>query len=303
MYRSGQLEDAIKLWEQSISLGSLDETLTRNIAVCYEKTGDKAKAIQQWRRLAFRWRLQVKQRSSEPGFKDLLIRLERHLIGLMMKSEEPEREIIAEIDSALKIDPSNREIREIYIRLLLDKEQGQQALKHLDFVERQYGESSDLLILKALALEMTGKRGVARKAFERALELDPSNHLGRKTYLMVLDDAASRAWNQGLDSEVISISQKQLDLDPDHLPAISGLARIYFELEEDEQADEILTQMIQRDPDNNKKRVFAGAIYLENGYDKEADAQFGKAAELDPGPMCLFMTARCIWILISRVRQ
>jgi tetratricopeptide (TPR) repeat protein len=286
-WRAGQTERAIALWQEMLSANARDERLLRNLAIALEKAARPDEAITHWRRLAEGWRQQLKTRSSEPGFKDRLMRLEPHLVKLMTEAGQSPHEVLNELESALKIDPANHELRRRYANLYLEIGRPQQALKHLEMIERAQGESADLLAQKGLALELMRKQAAARQCFERALELNPSHPTARLSYLILLGTEATEASERGQPKRAREICQRQLEIDPTYAPALSHLAGLYYQLGQKEEAKQTIARLSASEPNSPQKRAQAGGAYLRLKFKKEAAAEFKRAIELDPSAPCL----------------
>jgi len=288
MWRNGQLEQAIALWKESLKTNAQNDHLLRNVAIGLEKIGRKEEAINYWRALARRWRQQIKARSSDAQFKARLLSLEKHLIDEMMQADRPDFEITDEMESALKIDPTDHQLRRKFAEWFLEISRPRQALKHLEIIERSQGESADLLVQKGIALEMLDRHAAAQKCLERAIEIDPSNAVARRSYIMMLGNEAVKADENDELERAIEICQKQLSIDPQYAPALSHLASLYFDIGDEEAAQKTIARIIEVDPNSPQRHIMAGSIYLENGFDKEAKAEFDRAVEIEPSDKCFF---------------
>ncbi|MDQ3684833.1 MAG: tetratricopeptide repeat protein [Acidobacteriota bacterium] len=287
-WQRGHTEQALKLWQESLKSRPRDERLLKNSAIACEKLERQAEAVGYWRQLAQLWRQQAKNRADDESFKPRLLRLEQHLVDMMMSIGRPNYEVLGEFESALKIDPANHELRLKYAELFLEIGRPQQALKQFELIERQQGESAELLVHKGMALDMTHKRAAARKTFARAIEIEPANEMARRIYLLVLGRDAAEAAQKNQMERAIEICQQQLALDPQYGPALGHLASLYFSEERADEAQETLARLIAIDPHSSLTRVVAGSIYLDNGLDREAEAQFNRAIELEPTAECFF---------------
>jgi tetratricopeptide (TPR) repeat protein len=282
LWRDGDTEGALALWQAALQTDPHNESLLKNLALGFEKLDRKSDGLLHWRSLGRIWRQQFKQRSSEPRFKDRVLKLEQHIIERMIETGQPENEIVSELEAALKLDSENLELRRRTAERMIEIGYPQKALKHLETVERQQGISSDLLTNKASALASLHRFSEAAKTFELAIELDPSNALARRGQTLLLDRQAERADENGDLDRAIETRLKQLELNPVYAPAMVHLGSLYIDLDQIEKAFEWFTRAIANDPDNYHARMKIGEIYLENGYFKQADAEFERAIELKP---------------------
>jgi len=287
-WRAGQTEQAIALWQEALETSPNDERLLRNLAISLEKLERKDEAVIHWRALARMWRQQAKQRAAEPGFKDRLLRLEQHVIDLMIQTRQDEQAIINELEAAIKLDPDNHELRLQIAEQHLSFGKPHLAVRQLQMVERAQGESADLLARKALAFAISQNRKEAEKTFERAIELEPDNKVAKTTYLTFLGDLASKADQNEQTERAREYCRKQLSVDPNYVPALKHLAALYFDSDEDTEAEKLLNRIIENNPQSWQQRVSVGGIYLDFYKNKEAEAHFQKALEMDSSPECLY---------------
>ncbi len=287
-WREGKIEQAVALWNELLKDDPQNERLSRNLAVGCERLGRKTEALTHWRALARVWRRQAKQRSGEPGFKESLLKVEERVVNLMIETGMDGQEIVNELETTLKFDPDNLDLRRQIVEQLLEIGKPQAAIKHLAAIERQSGVSSDLLTQRGMALNMMGRHADARKTFEQAMALDPSDALARRNYLIFLTQEAIRADKRNNKKRAIEICEQQLSLDQNYEPALALLASLYLGSKRKANAKELLERLIANDPKSPQKRVLVGSIYLRHNMRKEAEAMFKEAIDLEPGPACPF---------------
>src|SRR5262249_26158024 len=287
-WREGKIEQAVALWNELLKDDPQNERLSRNLAVGCERLGRKTEALTHWRALARVWRRQAKQRSGEPGFKESLLKVEERVVNLMLETGMDGQEIVNELEATLKFDPDNLDLRGQIVEQLLGVGKPQAAMKHLDAMERQSGVSADLLTQKGMALDMMGRHADARKIFEQAVALDPSDALARRNFLIFLTHEAVRADNRHDKKRAMEICERQLSLDQNYEPALALLASLYLDSNRKAHAKKLLERLVATDPKSPQKRVMAGSIYLRHKMRKEAEALFREALDLEPSPACFF---------------
>jgi len=287
-WREGKIEQAVALWLELLRDAPLDERLSRNLAVGCERLGRKTEALMHWRTLARVWRRQAKQRSGEPGFKESLLKVEERAINLMLEVGMDGQEIVNELEAALKFDPDNLDLRKRIVEQLLEIGKPQAAMKHLEAMEHQSSVSADLLTQKGMALDMMSRHADARKIFEQAVALDPSDALARRNFLIFLTQEAVRADKRHDKKRAMEICQRQLSLDQNYEPALAFLASLYLDSKRKADAKELLERLISTDPKSPQKRALVGSIYLRHKMRKEAEALFKEAINLEPSPACFF---------------
>src|SRR4029453_11434365 len=108
-----------------------------------------------------------KSRESDLGFKDLLLRLEQHIVELMFETDRPPNDIANELEATMKLDPDNPELHRQVADHLMEIDRPHQALEHLESAEKQQGASAALLVRKGLALDMLERHADAITTLER----------------------------------------------------------------------------------------------------------------------------------------
>ncbi|MCI0387351.1 MAG: tetratricopeptide repeat protein [Acidobacteria bacterium] len=285
-WNAGDIRLAAQIWLEALQNSPQDEQLLRCVAIACEKQNHKTEAVTHWRALARVWRRQVKSRASEAGFKDRLLRLEQHLVTLMLETGHDDQEIISELEAALKFDPENQKLRLQAAERLMEAGKSKQALKHLDEAEKQHGLSVELLIRRGIAVDMLGRHAEARKTFERAMHLDPASAQARRFFLLFLGQEVARASERGDAQRAMKLCEEQLALDPNFDQPMIRLASLYLKLGRKAEAKKMVERFLGADPDSPQKRVEAGDVYLDHGMKKEAETLFKKAIELDPSADC-----------------
>ncbi len=294
-WSAGDVRLAAQIWQEALQTSPQDEQLLRYLAIAGEKLERKTEAVTHWRALARVWRRQAKSRASEAGFKDRLLRLEQHLVTLMLETGHADQEIINELEAALKFDPENQKLRLQVAERLMEAGKSQQALKHLNEVEKQHGLSVDLLVRKGIAADMLGRHAEARKTFERAMQLDPANAQARRFFVMFLGQEAIRADERNDLRRAIELCEEQLAVDPSFDPAMIHLASLHLDLGRKAEAKKLIARFIAAGPNSPHKHVEAGDVYLDHRMKKEAETFFKKAIELEPSADCFAAIGTCYW--------
>jgi tetratricopeptide (TPR) repeat protein len=294
-WRAGRIEAAYTSLQEALKANPQDEQLLRKIAVACEKLGRKSEAVVHWRTLARTWRKQSKDHREDSAFTDRLLKLEQHLLRLMMEAGSSGEEVFAELDSALKFDPDNHELRLQLAEIQMELGKPRQSLKHLEIIEKQQGISVDLLVRKAEAFNMLERSNDARKTFERALELDPSSPVARRSYLIFLGQEASQASKEGEDDEAMAICERQLSIDPGYAPALTHLAFLKLMEGEVEEGKELVDRLLSGDPQSPQKHAMAGGIFIDAGLKSDAERCFKKAIEIEPSEECYISIGMSYW--------
>lgn len=116
--------------------------------------------------------------------------------------------------------------------------------------------------------------GAARVAAQ-AVALDPK--LPQARYLLGVADAQRRDYTHAVRS-----LREALRLTPDYLPAVSLLARVYTLMGRDEEAVNLLTNLLPRHRKKDEVLAALGSVYYRQGRYKEAVDQYKEAIKLKP---------------------
>jgi tetratricopeptide (TPR) repeat protein len=287
-WRQGRIEEAADLWLDLSQASPSDERLLKNLAIANERLKRKGEALTHWQALVRLWRSQAKQRAAEPDLKERLLKLEQRVVDLMIETGADEQAVVNELEAALRFDPENYDLRMQAAHQLLEIGRPNPALKHLETIERQRGVSAQTLVNKAIAFDMLERHKDAQKVFEQAMEIDPSNAITRRNYLVFLTQEATRAEESGNHKRAVEIFQKQLTLDDHYEPALASLAARHLRAKRKAEAKELLDRIIAKDPKSPQKRVIVGTVYLSAKLHKEAEAAFKEAVKLQPDAECYF---------------
>ncbi len=294
-WRAGNVQQAIALWREAALAQPQNETLLKHLALAYEKQEQSADAVHYWRELAKVWRKQSKQRAGDAAFKDRLLKLEQHIVKLLMETGAAPTEVVAELDAALHFDPDNRLLRLQIADQLMELGRGAPALKHLETIEKQHGVNGELLVRKSLTFDLLHRPKDALQALERALELEPDNALARQSMLLFLGKEARQADEHNDLQRALELCEKQLALDPNYDEALLHLASLYFDKKRAAEARELLARALALTPVTAPRFVSIGGVYLRHKLKKEAEAVFKQALELDATAPCHFMIGMEYW--------
>jgi tetratricopeptide (TPR) repeat protein len=297
-WQAGQVEQAAGIWREALldaPPGASDEVLLKNLAIAYEKLDRKDEALDHWRKLARLWGSDLKSRAAEAGFKDRLLQVEQRVVNLMIETDHEPDEVLTELETALKFDPEHVAFRRLAADQLMEMGKAQEALKHLDAIEKASGLSADLLVSRGMAYDQMDRPGDAVKMFEQAMKLEPDNKLVQRNYLIFLGQEASRAKDHGDKKRAIELCRRQLEIDPNYTQGMLQLASLYFGSQKKKEAVELLDRLLAQDPNSALKRVMVGNVYLKSRKFKEAETFFKQALELDAKDVHQLAIGICYW--------
>jgi tetratricopeptide (TPR) repeat protein len=173
----------------------------------------------------------------------------------------------------------------------------------------QSPEEIERLVDEGIMYERENRLDEATRAYQRALELDPSNILIKIRLAKVLswqnrfDEALSilnsvleqaprqsealfrkaqiLSW-QGKYSESIEVYRRYLEIKGDDTDALMGIARVYFWSGKNEEAIEYFNRAIDAGADEVEARIELGKVYIAINDTEMAKEEFKRALELDP---------------------
>ncbi len=281
-WRKGETQKAVDIWRDALIKAPQDESLLKNLALGYEKLDQQPEALKCWRSLARLWRQQYRNRSGEPGFKERLVRLEMHLVRLMIEADLPPHEIASEIENAIKIDPENVELRLQTVESLLEIGRPQSALRHLEWIERERGTTPELLSSKGAALFQMNRDVEAEKVFELILEQDAENRLARNGLVILLLDRVVRTHKNRDYRRGIDICRKILAIEADNPPALLHLGTLLFLIDKHDEAIQSLNRLMSIHSDNRRAYLSAGEVLGRFHHTRLANKAFKRAIEIEP---------------------
>jgi tetratricopeptide (TPR) repeat protein len=166
----GDLSNAILLWKQIEVHGSKSLAVLHNLALGYERLKDYEKAAHYWNR----WNRSRLAQSAEP--RDPLFDAEvgRRLgmcylnAGMFQEAAKAYRLVLSKL-------PGDLAAHSALAELCLDEERWEEALSHMDHLQKNQPESTYRWTQIGFARIMTDDLEGAMQAWARAVELEPGN--------------------------------------------------------------------------------------------------------------------------------
>ena len=214
-------------------------------------------------------------------------------------------------EAGLRIDPENKYFHRGLAWVLLTKGLEEEAITEYEIVVEQFPEESSYhLILAKLYINHENDEGAARE-FERAVDVDLKTRerwvVERNTILSEKgpDDQQVQEYTKKIEETEIQIRESlstleilyrrndmglnlvdvyfnYLKIDNLDTQAMLNLGKQYYELGENEKGEEILTKLIEMDPDNIDAHKFLGGCCVNLKKNAEAITAYKKVVELDP---------------------
>lgn len=225
---------------------------------------------------------------------------------------------LAELDSAqsvyergLGVDPDNKYFHRGLAYVYLAKGMEEEAIGEYETVVEYFpDESSYHLTLANLYVNQEDYDGASRE-FEGAVEADLKKRDSwvedRERILAEKgsEDSQVLQYNEQIEKtngqirevlttleiiykrsdmglNLVNVYQSFLKLDPEDTQAMLNLGKQYYEIQEHEQAEEVLLHLIEKDPENVEAYFYLGRCCLSMEKNTEAIAAYKKLIELQP---------------------
>ena len=133
-----------------------------------------------------------------------------------------------------------------------------------------------LVLWSALNLWRIGTYADWEPYYKNALSSNPGSGLANLNYGSMLRDAGK--WE-----EALTYTEKGVQLSPDYTDAKVRLAEVYFQLKRYQDAVNIATAALQKEPNNIQALQFRGSAYGAGKQPQLAEQDFKKILEIDPG--------------------
>lgn len=211
-------------------------------------------------------------------------------------------------DTAVRLLPDNPDARYILVRALLAQGDGQRVADALGPLQTRFGFRSKVQVLAGQHSLSENDRAGARKAFERALALDPKDNEAFGALVSLDVDAgngaearrrieerlrrtpedpaiavlAGRVYGQlGLTQKAEDAWRTVLRLQPANLEAYQALGRMYYEQNRLDQAVDEARRLAAAQPKSAGAQTLLGFLLEMQGRLPEAQRHYQKALELD----------------------
>lgn len=136
----------------------------------------------------------------------------------------------------------------------------------------------------------------AARVAARAVALDPK--LPQARYLLGVADAQRRDYLHAVRS-----LRESLRLTPDYLPAASLLARVYTLMGREEEAVNLLSDLLPRHRKKEEVLAALGSVYYHQGRYKESIAQYQEAIKLKPNSALYYAELARVFLDYNRLRD
>ena len=278
--REGRWEEALAHWEKVRDLGKISRPLLRNLALGYEHTEDLEMAAEAWREFLRRRPRKPDHPEALPPQQETLLR--RHLAELYMHLGE-EDEVIRFYRQALKTDPDNTELRLELVDFLIDAERWIMAGNEVEKILQLEPDNIEALTRKATIYENSYLPWVAARVWEEVLEQEPRHPVAREKLARLYEQEGEWLLALGMCKEAIEHYQKALSRLPDHPLLSIRLAEAYVEADEEEKADKLILDVLDKHPGDPKSLLQAVGVWaLNDRWDKvESLLQYAERFDRD----------------------
>ncbi|MBI4749326.1 MAG: tetratricopeptide repeat protein [Acidobacteria bacterium] len=301
-WKQQNLPEAIEFWKRSYG-GSKDEQTLKHLAIALEQSEKIDESISYWKQYLQRQRQQLKSRGTDTAFKQSLVQLTEHVLDLMLSTDRPNHEVFQELDNGLKLDPTNLELRKIGAEIYMGLGKTQQALKHIEVIERAHGASVDILILKGFILGPEKKNfDKAFACFEQAYQLDPDNPRAQAVYGLGLNRAGINAEERGDTKSAIEFYEKALTINPSFTPSLLSLLLLYLTQKDQVKADETIARLLATEHNKAGIHLSIASALMKYGDPKQGENHIKQALKLDSSAETIYDIGE-IYLNANRMKE
>lgn len=115
--------------------------------------------------------------------------------------------------------------------------------------------------------------------------------------------SAEILFKKGKYHEAITLFEKNLIIDPMHLPSLFGLTHVHEQLNAIDKIEEIYIQVNNISPNNILASMNLGTVYYKNGYYKKAIEQFTKVTKIAPNNHWAYMNIGAMYYSMGEIKK
>jgi tetratricopeptide (TPR) repeat protein len=248
----GKFADAVLLWKQIEAREAGGLPVLHNLALAYEQLKDFEKAAQYWKRWN-RARLAQQVGSQDPAFD---AEVWRRLAQCFMKADL-DNDAADAFRHVLTRTPGDLAAHEALASLCMDAEQWEEALKHLEHLQKSQPESTTRWTQIGYARVMLDDLEGATQAWSRAIELEPGNEAAQAHLVVALEERLEcmSAIQYRLDG--LRVIQEAIHRMPKHYGPELVLAKYFFGFNYHKKGKEALQRAIELAPDCARAWLYA----------------------------------------------
>ena len=235
----GNLIEAISLWKKAAEHNT---AARHNIALAYERLEEFDRAADYWNR----W---MRSRGKGTQNRALAVETWRRIGVCLLKADAPGRAAEA-YRSLLRLAPDDVEAREQLANLCLHEEEWDEAIRHLEYLQKNHQETSTRWTQIGRAYWGNIEIRKAREAWQRALELEPENRGAQDSLLMELSASLNGMGHKEYAQRGLkAIQEAMLAMPKNPMPQIM-LAEYFFNLGSRKRGRETLERALALEPAN-----------------------------------------------------
>ncbi len=203
-----------------------------------------------------------------------------YTLGVLYANSGQPESAIEKLQHAAALDPENAELSYVLAQVYLHNEQKENASDILKKLSRgdSFPVSWDLVYCQVLMDLEKGNMAVRR--LNKLQEKEPDNATVKKALLEALFKNSMIEINAGRLSRAQKSLERALELDPDKVETLMGLAVLYKQMGDPLNALKYCDYALARDHENLKLFEFKGGIERAEGMTKEADSTYKKGLQI-----------------------
>ncbi len=262
---AGDLAAAIPLWKE-LDKEERSLPILHNLALAYERLKDSEKSVHYWQK----W---IRARfSPDPQAADSLLAAEarRRLAKCLLESDRP-GEAADAYRRVLAQSPDDTDAHEKLARISMHEDEWDQAIQHLEFLQRTQPESSTRWTQIGLSRLMKDDVAGATAAWNRALELEPANEAAQGYLLEALEERLSVMSPKQYATQGLLLIQNLIQLLPRHFAPQLVMARYFYSFNNRKRARDSIERALQLQPQNPLAWTKALHLILDFGTKSDLD--------------------------------
>jgi len=289
--RAEAYDKATQHWQAALAAQPGQTRIVHNLALAAERQEDWEQAATYWEELIVAWERELRgARRNDEVASDLRRRLtiaHRRLAG----AHDAAGGLVGGIrarERALNFDSTDLDLRLRAAELALENEQYGVAIDHLRRVLASRPDDLRTLVDLGTALDMNGDDRQGQTLLERALALAPGHPAALAALAALHHDRSHRLMDRGQAEPAIAEMERAMELEPDatrHLECLGSMYLSRGDLVAAKKAFDRAIAISPDDPGDIRVRAKIGELYLDRGYEKEAQARFRQLLRKWPGPI------------------
>ncbi len=218
--------DAVHYWQESLKYSNqTNPEIIHNLAIAYDKLGNKTESENYWKKIIEIWESEVKNNPEDKYFKTLL--LEIHSFFGNRFATSTVHKAVDEYKEALKYDPTNVNTQFQIINAYMQENKWSEAIKEIVVAIKNNRENTELQNLLGRAYLNSGKIDEAFSVWNRILSIEPKNQAARNNIIEGHRLVGKKLKDRGLYNAALVHFKSLLKYTPDNTEVHMEIGNTY----------------------------------------------------------------------------